>query len=249
MGLSRAAPGGTALTGTGLTSMAPNGTGLARTEPSSTGLSSTGLSNSGPRRQGRPDRRSSGQERSPRTRSRRENQARRRTGREREPMARPGSRILAPARVPMRQAGTRTDRAQANSDQGTRGRTGPATRTPATVRPRRAGPEDAEDPGQWGRAVLDSLARVLVSPALGIPVAVRTVRDSPDPAGTALGRPAVDAERAGRAVSRPRRPRRPSRPKGSPSQAAGRAVSAIRRATGSIPAPARPDRGIGQAAP
>ena len=36
-------------------------------------------------------------------------------------------------------------------------------------------------------------------------------------------------------------PRRPSRPsaKGSPSQAAGRAVSAIRRATGSIPAPAR----------
>jgi len=164
-------------------------------------------------------------------------------------MARPGSRIPAPARVPMRQAGTRTDRARANSDQGTRGRTGPATRTPATVRPRRAGPgdpEDPEDPGQWGRAVLDSLARVLVSPAPGIPVAVRTVRDSPDPAGTAQGRLAADAERAGRAVSRPRRP---SRPKGSPSLAPGRAVSAIRRATGSIPAPARPGRGIGQAAP
>jgi hypothetical protein len=161
-------------------------------------------------------------------------------------MARPGSRIPAPARVPMRQAGTRTDRTRANSDQGTRGRTGPATRAPATVRPRRAGPEDAEDPGQWGRAVLDSLARVLVSPAPGIPVAARTVRGSPDLAGTAQGRPAADAERAGRAVSRPRRPRRP---KGSPSQAAGRAVSAIPRATGSIPAPARPGRGIGQAAP
>jgi hypothetical protein len=161
-------------------------------------------------------------------------------------MARPGSRIPAPARVPMRQAGTRTGRARANSDQGTRDRTGPATLAPATVRPRLAGPEDAEDPGQWGRVALGSLARVLVSTVPDIPVAVRTVRDSPDPADTAQGPPAADAERAGPAVSRPSHT---SRPQGSPSQAPGRAVSATRRATGSIPAPARPGRGTGQAAP
>jgi len=151
-----------------------------------------------------------------------------------------GSRIRAAARVPMRQAGTRTGPAQANSDQGTQDRTGRATLARATARPRPAGPGDAEDPGQWGRAVLDSLARVPGSMAPGIPVAIRTVRDSPDPAGTVRGRRAAGAERAGRAVSLPR---------SSPSQAAGRAVLATRRATGSIQAFARPGGGTGQAAP
>jgi len=232
MVLNRTAPGSTALTGTGLTSMVPNSTGPARMGPGSTG----------PRRRGRRARRRSGRERSPQTRSRRESLARARTGREWAPAARPGSRIRAPARVPTRQAGTRTDLARANSDQGTRDRTGPGARAPATVRPRPAGPGDAEDPGQWGRAALDSLARVLGSMAPGIPVAVRTVRDSPDPAGTVQGCRAAGAERAGRAVSRP------TRPKNSPSQAAGRAVLATRPATGSIQALVRPGRGTGQAA-
>jgi hypothetical protein len=72
----------------------------------------------------------------------------------------------------MRQAGIRTGPAQANSDQGAQDRTGRATLARATVRPRPAGPGDAEDPGQWGRAVLDSLARVLGSMAPGIPVVI-----------------------------------------------------------------------------
>jgi hypothetical protein len=218
--LNAAALGSTALTGTGLTSMVPNSTGPARTGPGSTG----------PGRRDRQARRRSGQGRSPRTRSRRGNQARARTGRGCAPAARPGSRIPA---------GTRTDPARANSDQGTRDRTGPATRAPATARPRPAGPGDAEDPGQWDRAALDSLAQVLGSMAPGIPVAVRTVRHSPDPAGTVQGSRTTGAERAGRAVSHPRT---------SPSQAPGRAVLATRRATGSIQALARPGRGSGQAA-
>jgi hypothetical protein len=75
--------------------------------------------------------------------------------------------------------------------------------------------------------------------APGIPVAVRTVLDSPDQAGTVQGRRVAAAEHAGRAVSRPK-----SRPR----QAAGRAVLATCRLTGSIQALARPGRGTGQAA-
>jgi len=212
--------------------MVPNSMGPARTGPGSTG----------PRRRGRQARRRSGKGRSPPTRSRRESLARARTGRGCAPAARPGSRIRVPARVPMLQAGTRTDPARANSDRRTRDSTGPATRAPATARPGPAGPGNLEDPGQWDQAVLGSLARVLGSMAPGIPVAVRTVRDSPDPAGTVQGRRAAGAERAGRAASRPRRPR------SSPSQPAGRAVLATRRATGAIQALARPGRGTGQAA-
>ena len=67
-------------------------------------------------------------------------------------------------------------------------------------------------------------------------MAARTVRDSPDPAAYGPGTPGRRTRNAlaGRSAA-PRRPRRPSRPKGSPSQAAGRAVSAIRRATGADP--------------
>jgi hypothetical protein len=254
------APDGTALTGTGLTRMVRDSTGLTNTDlsgttpmntaptsaavastaPGSTGQGSTGQGSTGQGRRSLRGRRRSGKGRSPRTRSPREsrartssrleNQARSRTDPGCGAMARLGSRI--PARVPMCPAGTRTDPARTNSDQGIRDRMGPVTREPATARRSRAGPED--HPGQWGRAVLGSLARVLVSMAPDTPVAGRTVQDSPDLAGTA-------PERAGRAVGRPRRPR------GSPSQAPGRAVSATRRAAGSSPPPARPGRGIGRA--
>lgn len=136
----------------------------------------------------------------------------------------------------MRRAGTRTGPAQANSDQGTQDRTDRATLARATPRPRPAGPGGAEDPGQWDRAALDSLARVLDSMAQG---AVRTVWDSLDPTGTVRGRRVAGAERAGRAVSLSR---------SSPSQAAGRAVLATRHATGAIQALARPGSGTAQAA-
>ncbi len=129
----------------------------------------------------------------------------------------------------MRQAGTRTVPARANSDRGTRDRMDLATRAPAMARPRQAGQRGGDDPGQWGRAVLDSLARVPVGMAPDIPAA-RTVRG--------------DAEHAGQAAGR-----RLSRPRDSPSQAAGQAASARCRAAGLIPAPARPDPGIGRAAP